>query len=180
MACTGLSIQMRAQQVSPLDTLEVPRNATEEEIRKAYRKMAFKYHPDRNNDSPVSIQKFLDIKAAYDFLKQRNFITSDLSRSENKDPNEIIEVFWESFYQALNPPDLSRQSQYEMESEIRSAFNQLEELKAIDEGLYMSTVAEGLGQIESRAERSRDWQEEQWLYSLAFSLQSDCEDLLKF
>jgi len=49
------------------EILEVPRNATEEEIRKAYRKMAFKYHPDRNPE-PGAAERFKEAKEAYEVL----------------------------------------------------------------------------------------------------------------
>jgi len=49
------------------DTLEVSENASAEEIKKAYRKLARKYHPDVNKD-PSAEEKFKEINAAYEVL----------------------------------------------------------------------------------------------------------------
>jgi molecular chaperone DnaJ len=49
-------------------TLGVSKKASDEEIKKAYRKLARKYHPDRNPDDPVAEEKFKEISAAYDTL----------------------------------------------------------------------------------------------------------------
>jgi len=48
--------------------LEVPRTATQEEIKKSYRKLAMKYHPDRNKGDKTSESKFKDINEAYAVL----------------------------------------------------------------------------------------------------------------
>ena len=48
--------------------LEVPRTATQEEIKKSYRKLAMKYHPDRNKGDKTSESKFKGINEAYAVL----------------------------------------------------------------------------------------------------------------
>ncbi|UOD31588.1 molecular chaperone DnaJ [Massilia violaceinigra] len=48
--------------------LGVAKNASEEEIKKSYRKLAMKYHPDRNPDSKESEEKFKEVKEAYEML----------------------------------------------------------------------------------------------------------------
>src|ERR1700730_17294293 len=50
------------------ETLEVPRGATDEEIRKAYRKLARKYHPDVNRGDKSAEEKFKEIGEAYQVL----------------------------------------------------------------------------------------------------------------
>lgn len=48
--------------------LGVSKTATAEEIKKAYRDAAFKYHPDRNPDDKIAEEKFKKISAAYSVL----------------------------------------------------------------------------------------------------------------
>ena len=50
------------------EILGVPKNATADEIKKAYRTLAFKYHPDRNQGNAAAEEKFKQISAAYDVL----------------------------------------------------------------------------------------------------------------
>jgi molecular chaperone DnaJ len=50
------------------DTLGVARSASEDEIKKAYRKLAMQYHPDRNPDDKAAEEKFKTAAEAYEVL----------------------------------------------------------------------------------------------------------------
>src|SRR5947207_14632537 len=50
-------------------TLGVPRGASDDDIKKAYRKLAMQYHPDRNNGAKDAEEKFKEITEAYDILR---------------------------------------------------------------------------------------------------------------
>jgi len=51
------------------NTLGVERSASDDDIKKAYRKLAMTYHPDRNNGSREAEEKFKEITEAYDVLR---------------------------------------------------------------------------------------------------------------
>jgi molecular chaperone DnaJ len=52
----------------PYDILGVPRNATESEIRTAFRRLAAEHHPDRNPGDPDAQGRFTEVNAAYQIL----------------------------------------------------------------------------------------------------------------
>jgi molecular chaperone DnaJ len=54
------------------EVLGISRNANESEIKKAYRKLALQYHPDKNPDDTVAEEKFKEAAEAYEILSDAN------------------------------------------------------------------------------------------------------------
>ena len=73
-------------------TLGVPKTATADEIKKAYRNLALKYHPDRNPGDKAAEEKFKSVSAAYsvlsDEVKRRQYdMYGDSSASAGSGPS---------------------------------------------------------------------------------------------
>ena len=67
--------------------LGVKKNASTKEIKKAYRKLAIQYHPDKNPDDPEASIKFQDIGAAYEVL----FLVWTLYRVFDRRVTRVVE-----------------------------------------------------------------------------------------
>ena len=63
----ALHLQMMASP-NPYDVLGVNRNASDGEIKRSFRKLARKHHPDRNHGDAKSEAKFKEVQAAYDSI----------------------------------------------------------------------------------------------------------------
>src|SRR5438046_2474019 len=54
------------------EILEVAKNASHDEVKKAYRKLALQYHPDRNPDDKEAEEKFKEATEAYEVLSDQD------------------------------------------------------------------------------------------------------------
>ena len=86
------------------EILEVSRNASQEEIKKSYKKLALKYHPDKNKDNEETTNKFKEIAEAYDTLgDEQKRKTYDLyGSSENNFAEDPFSMFNDIFSSHMN------------------------------------------------------------------------------
>lgn len=90
------------------ETLGIDKTATQEEIKKAYRKLSLEMHPDRNNGSDESTEKFKNISKAYETLgdedKRKMYDTRD-NNLNNKgvgiDPTELFNLFSQNIFSKM-------------------------------------------------------------------------------
>lgn len=79
--------------MSLYDLLDVKNDASEEDIKKAYKKMALKYHPDKNTNDPEAEVKFKNITEAYSVLSDKNKRTAyDTYGSVDANPMEGMDI----------------------------------------------------------------------------------------
>ena len=87
--------------------LGVSREASEDDIKKAYRKLVFQYHPDRNPDDRQAAEKLKQVMAAYDILSnEENRAQYDQSkgiRNEKRADSGNGTHFTYEFKQRLEP-----------------------------------------------------------------------------
>src|SRR6185437_13977223 len=63
-----MSATANVTKVDYYEVLSVSRDASDQELKTAYRKLAMQYHPDRNPDDPTAEEKFKECSEAYQVL----------------------------------------------------------------------------------------------------------------
>jgi DnaJ-class molecular chaperone len=76
--------------------LGISENFTPQELRKAYREKARKYHPDHNDGSEESKKRFIILKCAYDFLLNGSFSEFSINSIYGEEEREK-KNFWRIF-----------------------------------------------------------------------------------
>ena len=82
--------------LDPYSVLGVPRNASDDEIKKAYRKLSRKYHPDANINNPNKDQaeeKFKEVQQAYEqIMKEREYGSSSQNGYGATEITVVLEI----------------------------------------------------------------------------------------
>lgn len=108
--------------------LGVPPQASAEEIKSAYRKLAIKYHPDKNPGDKVAEEKFKEISNAYSVLSdpqkrmlydQQQFFSGGNFSGKRGDFNDIFNQMFEEIFNTKNGPFRKRnQSSLDIQSQV--------------------------------------------------------------
>lgn len=100
--------------------LGVPRNADEKEIKKAYRRLARKYHPDLNPGDKEAERKFKEINEAYEVLsdpeKRKRY--DELGAAWATYGQRDTEAFWRDFYNRYGASAQTSSSRFETDFEF--------------------------------------------------------------
>lgn len=110
--------------------LGLSEGASKSEIKSAYRELSLKHHPDKNNNSEASTNKFIEIRAAYEALIESS---GNQSKSDDVDNKTDETPFWDTYF-----------SSQEFKTYKSNFFNQdykIEVFKLLEKGEFFTTKA---------------------------------------
>lgn len=160
---------------NPYKVLGVEESASKDEIKKAYRKMARKYHPDMNPDNPKAAEKMNEINEAYDILMDDSKYNAWKMQKErgsfygNGNPyggygnpygggtngQGGTYTYWGDFEDLFGRGFWSSQTQHRPQPQATDSSNIKNAIQAMNSGQY-STAAVILNSV-SQTERNARW-----------------------
>ena len=91
------------------EVLGINRDASESDLKKVYRRLAMKFHPDKNPDDPEAESRFTEVKEAYEILSDSAELGFFLINVNLLEAKRIGHKFHQNaivFSKALKPPEL--------------------------------------------------------------------------
>ncbi len=123
------------------DILGIPETASVDDIKKAYRRLAFQYHPDRNPGDNERIRRFREITEAYGAISRQ--FGGKNGRPLNNKP---VTGYNQKTEQPVNPDFNLRAEKEMLVNKLRYRQNLEEQLRSCqNEGLVFSTTMLGFG-----------------------------------
>lgn len=104
---------------SPYDILGVSFGASAEDIKKAHRKLAQKWHPDRNPGNPLAEEKFKEIQAAYERLAGKS--QEDRGQPDESSRGSFGDSFSDFFKDPPPPPSQGEDVEVDLEITLKDA-----------------------------------------------------------
>lgn len=120
------------------DILNISQNASQDEIKKSYRNLSYKYHPDKNNNNPEKTEMFKKISDAYQTLsdtRKRADYDFELCLNKNEQINTDLNNNINNFLSGL----LNRKSNKKKDQGISNIFNMMSDMDNIpfDNAMFM-------------------------------------------
>ena len=106
--------------------LEIEEDASEEDIKLAYRRLAKKYHPDLNKTDPKAKEKFIELHEAYDTLSDPQSRKIYDQAGYNPRNIDLSDMLWK--YNSFRFREILRQ--------IYASYNRIPKIKPPPEGMY--------------------------------------------